>query len=86
MHHIKPIITKRNGKQKPGKGFSPNELEQAGVTKQQARRIGLPVDLRRKSVHAENIKTITAHSEQAKAVAKVKTRKRAKQIKTAAES
>jgi large subunit ribosomal protein L13e len=86
MHHIKAIITNRNGKQKPGKGFSPNELKQAGVTKQKARRIGLPVDLRRKSTHSENIKAITAHSEQAKTDAKAKAKSSAEKPKKKAKS
>ncbi len=63
MHHIKPTITKQNGKQKQGKGFSPNELKQAGITKQQATQLKLPVDMRRKSVHEENVATIKAHAQ-----------------------
>ena len=40
MHHIKPIITKQNGKQRQGKGFSPDELKEAGVNKQEAQKTG----------------------------------------------
>lgn len=61
MDHVKPIITKPNGKQKRGKGFSINELEAAGVSKQQAKQAKLPVDLRRKSQHDENVQSIKAH-------------------------
>ncbi len=67
MHHIKPIITKQNGKQKPGKGFSVNELKAAGISKQQARQAKLPVDLRRKSSHDGNVEAIKAHTKQPKA-------------------
>ncbi|MDR1993848.1 MAG: ribosomal protein L13e [Nitrososphaerota archaeon] len=62
MHHIKPSILKPNGKQKPGKGFSLNELKAAGINKQQAKKAGLPVDVRRKSQHDQNIEAIKAHT------------------------
>ena len=66
MHHIKPTITKQNGKSSVGKGFSPNELKEAGVNKQLARQIGLPVDIKRKSTHQENVQSVKAHAQQAK--------------------
>ena len=72
MHHIKPTITKQNGKQSIGKGFSRTELEKAGVNKQQAKQIGLPVDPKRKSAHDENIQTIKAHAQKAKEQAEAK--------------
>jgi large subunit ribosomal protein L13e len=61
MHHITPIITKQNGKQKIGQGFSPNELKAAGISKQTAQQMKLRIDVRRKSSHQENIDTIKAH-------------------------
>ena len=67
MHHIKPTITKQNGKQKPGKGFSINELKAAGISKQQAKQAKLPVDPRRKSQHDENVEAIKAHTKKPKA-------------------
>jgi len=67
MHHVKPTITSPNGKQKQGKGFSPNELKAAGISKQQAYKAGLPVDARRKSLHAENVEAIKAHTKKGKA-------------------
>ena len=69
MHHIKVVITKHNKKQSLGKGFSPTELEKAGVNKQQAKQIGLPVDVKRKSAHDENITAIKECMEKAKAQA-----------------
>jgi large subunit ribosomal protein L13e len=72
MHHIKPTITKQNGKQSQGKGFSPNELKEAGLDKVQARRIGLSVDTKRKSKHDENIQTLKEHAEKAKTQAETK--------------
>ena len=62
MHHIKPLITKQNGKQKAGKGFSINELKAAGINKQQAFQAGLPVDVRRRSEHEVNVAAIKAHT------------------------
>ena len=67
MHHIKPLITSQRGKQKQGKGFSPNELKAAGSSKQQARQAGLPVDMRRKTSHDENVAAIKAHAKKPKA-------------------
>ena len=69
MHHIRPTITKQNGKQSIGRGFSRTELEKAGVNKQQAKQMGLPVDLKRKSEHDENVETIKAHAQKAQAQA-----------------
>jgi large subunit ribosomal protein L13e len=67
MHHVKPTITSQKGKEKQGKGFSPNELKAAGISKQQAHQAGLPVDMRRKSSHDENVEAIKAHSKKPKA-------------------
>ena len=72
MHHIKPTITKHSGKHSEGKGFSPNELKEAGVNKQQARQIGLSVDVKRKSTHKENVDCIKVHAQQAKTLAEAK--------------
>jgi len=72
MRQIKVVITKHNKKQNIGKGFSPTELEKAGVNKQQAKQIGLPVDVKRKSAHDQNIATIKEHAEKAKAQAAAK--------------
>ena len=72
MHHIKAVITKQNGKQSTGRGFSLNELTKAGLTKQDAKKIGIPLDVKRKSSHDENIATLRAHAEKAKAEAKPK--------------
>lgn len=69
MHHIKVVITKHNKKQSLGKGFSPTELEKAGVNRHQAKQIGLPVDVKRKTAHDQNVATIKEHAEKAKAKA-----------------
>jgi large subunit ribosomal protein L13e len=65
MHHLKAIITKQNGKQKNGQGFSPNELKEAGVNKQQAKQMGIRIDIKRKSTHKENVDCIKLHAQEA---------------------
>ena len=67
MHHIKPIITKQNGKRRPGKGFSPDEIKEAGLDAGSARKLGVPVDRKRRTSHEENIETLKAHMEKAPA-------------------
>jgi ribosomal protein L13E len=69
---MKAVITKQNGKQSLGRGFSPNELEQAGLNMQDAKKIGIPMDIKRKSVHEENVACIKAHAEKAKTKAATK--------------
>jgi len=65
IHHVRPTIKRPKGKQKQGKGFSPDELKAAGVSKQQARYAGLPVDMRRKSSHEANVETLKTHVKKA---------------------
>ncbi|MDR2707356.1 MAG: ribosomal protein L13e [Nitrososphaerota archaeon] len=61
MYDIKPTIKRPNGKTKAGRGFSPDELAQAGITYAQANQLGIPVDFRRKSAHENNIEVLKAH-------------------------
>ena len=70
MHHLKIVITKQNGKKSIGQGFSPNELKEAGVNKQQAKQMGIRVDVKRKSTHKENVDCIKAHAQKAQATPK----------------
>ena len=49
------VRSPRDGRPKRGRGFSKEETTQAGLTIEEARRMGLIVDLRRKTVHPENI-------------------------------
>ncbi len=62
MHHVKATITKQNGKTSVGKGFSLNELREAGINRQQAKKLGIRVDVKRKSTHEENVAAIKAHT------------------------
>jgi ribosomal protein L13E len=72
MHHVKAIITAQIGKVRPGKGFSPDELSEAGIAVVDARKMKIPVDWKRRSSHEENIKSLKSHAEKAKAEAKPK--------------
>ena len=72
MHHIKATIVKRNGKKAQSRGFSLTELKNAGLTKQDAKKIGIPLDIKRKSAHDKNVETLKAHAEKTKTAAKPK--------------
>jgi len=72
MHHIKPNILKSDGKQRSGRGFSLEELKKAGLNPAEAKRLEIPVDRRRKTVHNQNVEAIKAYAEKKKAEAKPK--------------
>jgi large subunit ribosomal protein L13e len=81
MHHIKPVITAQSGKERLGKGFSPDELKEAGLTAADARNLKIPVDRKRRTSHEENIEALKAHYEKAQA-AKPKTAAKPKEKKS----
>ena len=70
MHHIKPQILKPNGKQRKGRGFSREELKKAGLNLQEARRIELPIDFRRRTAHDENVEAVKTYAAHEKAAQK----------------
>jgi large subunit ribosomal protein L13e len=72
MHHIKPKITKKDGKHRDGRGFSLEELEKAGLNKAEAKKLEIPVDKRRKTAHDQNVEAVKAYAENKKAEAKPK--------------
>ena len=78
MRHITPKILKPNGKQRSGRGFSPEELKKAGLNPTEAARIGIPTDLRRKTAHDENVEVVKAYVEKKKAEAKPEPKKKSK--------
>jgi large subunit ribosomal protein L13e len=63
MHHIKPMVTCQTGKERLGKGFSPDEVRDAGLNPASARKLGIPIDWKRKSVREENITCLKAHAD-----------------------
>ncbi|HMK94870.1 MAG TPA: ribosomal protein L13e [Candidatus Limnocylindrales bacterium] len=72
MPDITAIIIKRNGKKSTSRGFSLAELKQAGLTRQDAKQMSIPLDVKRKSLHDENVEALKVHAEKAKAKAKPK--------------
>lgn len=54
VYNKRPVV-KTGNKTREGRGFSLNELKQAGLTIFDAKRIGIYLDLRRKSAHAQNV-------------------------------
>jgi ribosomal protein L13E len=60
------------GKKSTSRGFSLTELKTACLTKEDAKKIGIPLDYKRKSSNDENIATLKAHAQKAKAEAKPK--------------
>jgi hypothetical protein len=49
------VKSPRDGRPKKGRGFSSEEAAQAGLTIDEARRMGLILDIRRQTVHSENV-------------------------------
>lgn len=58
METVKPIVFKKGGKQRLGKGFSLGELKKAGLNVKQALKLGIFVDGRRRRLHEENVKAL----------------------------
>jgi large subunit ribosomal protein L13e len=54
---ISPIV-KRGTKVKTGKGFSIDEVKEAGVNVGEARHLGVPVDQRRSTNYPENVEAL----------------------------
>ena len=54
---ISPIV-KRGTKVKTGKGFSIDEVKEAGVNIGEARHLGVPVDQRRSTSYPENVEAL----------------------------
>jgi large subunit ribosomal protein L13e len=50
------VIHKRRGANRTGRGFSKKELEKASLSPKEALRVGLPIDVRRRTLHKENVK------------------------------
>ncbi len=53
-----------------GRGFSRTEIEQAGLTIPEARRMGLSIDIRRKTTHSENVEALKVYTKDLEKLAK----------------
>jgi len=75
MPLTRPKILRKGGKQRQGKGFSPEELKKTGLSLGEAVRLHVPVDPRRKTAHEENVQAVKAFLDQKRAAAKPKPKK-----------
>jgi large subunit ribosomal protein L13e len=59
---MKSIATvyKKDGKPKDGRGFSKDELRKAELDLKKAVKLKIPVDLRRRTSHEENVEALKA--------------------------
>lgn len=64
------IVRRKGSERRGGRGFSREELKKAGVSLRQALRIGLPVDVRRRTAHDENVKLVKQRLRSLKTVKK----------------
>jgi len=58
---IQSAVRKKDGRTKEGRGFSRGELKEAGVNLKHALKLEIPIDLRRKTKHEENVKMLKQH-------------------------
>ena len=54
----RPKVLKKGGRQREGKGFSRNELKKAGSNPKEALRLKIPLDIKRRTIHEENVETV----------------------------
>ncbi len=78
MISIKPIIFKKDGKKRYGKGFSREELKKARLSLREALRLSIPIDSRRKTIHEENVNAIKSFLKSKKKASKPKKRRKSK--------
>lgn len=55
-------VRKKDGKPKEGRGFSLEELRKAELNLKKALKLKIPVDLRRRSSHEENVEALKVYS------------------------
>ncbi|MCJ7424456.1 ribosomal protein L13e [Candidatus Bathyarchaeota archaeon] len=72
MTTVEPKVYKRDGNKRRGKGFSLGELEKAGSNQKEALKSGLHTDSKRRTVHEENVETLTNFFKNRKATPKPK--------------
>lgn len=78
MITVRPIVFKRDGEQRYGRGFSREELKKAGLNLREALKLDIPVDSRRKTAHKENVNTLRRFLKRKKKTSKPKKRKKSK--------
>jgi len=78
MITVRPIVLKRDGRKRRGKGFSQEELKKTGLNLREAAKLGIPVDCRRKTIHKENVDIIKSLLRSRKKTPKSKKRRKTK--------
>lgn len=63
-------MQRMGGKTRFGRGFSQGELANAGIHIKEALKLGIPVDIRRKTTHKENIEALKRFMAEVKETAK----------------
>lgn len=58
MVAIEPRVFKKSGKQRRGKGFSREEIKKAGSDPKQILKLGIRLDLKRRTAHEENVEAL----------------------------
>lgn len=81
MDVVKPLVLKKNGKQRMGKGFSLNELKKVGLNQKQALKLGIPIDPRRRTAHEDNVEKLKTLLETKKPERKEKPKQKVEQKK-----
>jgi ribosomal protein L13E len=81
MRQVKPSVTKTNGKQRIGQGFSLSELKKAEISVQVAARLKIPTDRNRKTEHERNVEIVKAFAVKAAETSKAKAEQKAESAK-----
>ncbi|BCU70867.1 50S ribosomal protein L13e [Stygiolobus caldivivus] len=72
---VKPVVKRPNyhfeykynrKETKEGRGFSIGEIKEAKIDFQRAKKLGIRIDKRRKSVHRENVEAVLKYMEELK--------------------
>ena len=69
---LQSTVRKKSGETKAGRGFSRGELREAGLDPKKALKLRISIDLKRKTKHKENVKTL---KKQVRSLTKKKKRK-----------
>ena len=72
MVAIEPRVFKKSGKQRRGRGFSREEIAKAGSNPNQILKLGVRLDLKRRTAHEENVEALKTFLMGRKPAAKTK--------------
>jgi large subunit ribosomal protein L13e len=67
---ITAVVFKKNGKPKEGRGFSKEELKKTALDCKKALRLGIPIDLKRRTLHEENVEVLKEYLKSLKSAEK----------------